>query len=461
MLVDGVRQNVSLAKAYSFKITASGNFFADQAGTPARGLDMETTSPRTNKKYSRVPSITQPIQERLGVAALTRQAFDGADLSQVATSLLISASKNPEDAAALMDLSVIEQLKGNLHGGLDYQATALEKSQMFQIPPAGKADLTLLVLAAPIHMGGNTPVEFLLHGSSVRIITCYVTPHTELPDPLPEHDLVFVAAPGDSGDTLQFLQKIDRQISGFDCPIINYPQRIENLERDRLGHLLADVPGLLTTITTRATRSELLSIAAGGKIKTTDPKIEGFPQVIRPVGSHAGQFLSRISNSEALEAYLKDCTKSEFFCTPYIDYRSDDGQFRKYRIVFVDGEPFPCHMAIADQWAVWYMNAEMSGNPTKRKEEERFMTCFDEGFGARHRECLTEITKRIDLEYFGIDCAEDQNGNLIVFEADNALIVHDMDCEILYPYKKPQMQKIFDAFEASLFSRSFAGVKGN
>jgi hypothetical protein len=44
----------------------------------------------------------------------------------------------------------------------------------------------------------------------------------------------------------------------------------------------------------------------------------------------------------------------------------------------------------------------------------------------------------------------------VVFEADNALIVHDMDPHEVFPYKKPQMQKVFSAFAGMISSRSEA-----
>ena len=56
----------------------------------------------------------------------------------------------------------------------------------------------------------------------------------------------------------------------------------------------------------------------------------------------------------------------------------------------------------------------------------------------------------MQLPYLGIDCAEMPNGELLIFEADNAMIVHAMDPEEMFPYKKAAMQKVFDAFRAML-----------
>ena len=60
---------------------------------------------------------------------------------------------------------------------------------------------------------------------------------------------------------------------------------------------------------------------------------------------------------------------------------------------------------------------------------------------------------RIGLPYLGIDCAETRDGRLLIFEVDNAMVVHAMDDPGRYPYKRPVMDKVFGAFEAMLRSR--------
>ena len=82
------------------------------------------------------------------------------------------------------------------------------------------------------------------------------------------------------------------------------------------------------------------------------------------------------------------------------------------------------------------------------------MQMFDQGFAKRHRAALTGLAGRIGLDYFTVDCAETSDGSLLIFEADNTAIVHDMDSPEIFPYKVPQMRKVFDAFAAMLFRRS-------
>jgi hypothetical protein len=152
--------------------------------------------------------------------------------------------------------------------------------------------------------------------------------------------------------------------------------------------------------------------------------------------------------------YLGERPEQEFFVSRFVDYSGEDGLFRKYRIVIVDGRPYACHMAIADRWDIWYLNAGMAFNEGKRREEEDFMRTFDQAFGVRHKQALAAMIERIGLDYFTIDCAENQHGELLIFEADNTAVVHNMDSPQLFPYKAPQMRAIFEAFAAMLHRRA-------
>jgi len=96
----------------------------------------------------------------------------------------------------------------------------------------------------------------------------------------------------------------------------------------------------------------------------------------------------------------------------------------------------------------------MRGSAEKRAEEARFMADFDADFARRHRPALAAIAERVGLDYFGVDCAETADGRLLLFEADIAMIVHAMDSAETFPYKRPQMRKVFDAFRAMLRRRS-------
>lgn len=376
---------------------------------------------------------------RIGVAQLTRLAFRGQDLYPLWTDMMERVTDDASGAGIGMDLSVIAQLRGDKPNGLAIQREALNLHQVFstQEKPHPSA-LRVLAFATASDIGGNTPIEFLIDGHNIALATLYLSPEVPLPAKIPAHDVAIVVSTG-SEDGAYALSLIEKLNGIWPTPILNLPSHIKNLERDHLYRLLNDIPGLYIPPTLRRDRDTL---------KTAHDL--DFPQIIRPLSSHAGFGLEKLDNTEDLNVYLDKRPEDEFFVSPFIDYSDDTKLFRKYRVAIIDGEPFPIHMAIADQWKVWYLNADMALNLHHRIEEARFMQSFDETFGHRHQRALTEMAKRLKLEYVLIDCAQTPDGRLLIFEADHCAIVHDMDPVNIYPYKPAAMRKVSEAFCAML-----------
>ena len=391
--------------------------------------------------------------ERQGMATFTRLAFAGSNLGPLRQKLAAEISDNAQGAGIGMDLSAVCQLMGNKKTGLALQAASLAHQRLYRSPcSADVPGLRVLALAAEMDIGGNTPIEFLLAGSDVELITLFVPPSGLLPSPLPQHDIAIVIAPAD-GNSRGTLAAIDRLAARWPRPMLNLPQNIGNLDRDRLWQLLRSAPGVEIPSTVPVSREELLGVTIGEyRLFEILPDAD-FPIVVRPLDSHAGAGLAKLDDPAAITGYLAGRTEERFFISRFVDYSSNDGLFRKYRLVLVDGRAYAVHMAISEQWKLWYLNADMALNSGYRAEESGFMASFDEGFARRHHIALGELARAIGLDYCTIDCAESKDGRLLVFEADNTAIVHDMDPPSIYPYKPAQMATIFNAFVEMLYRR--------
>jgi hypothetical protein len=398
-----------------------------------------------------------PCADRIGFARLTTMAFNGTDLRPLRDELISKVVGGTADAGEGLDLSLIAQLLGDKPTGLAIQSEVLAFHQLFRSPCAAeKPKLRLLALAASIDMGGNTPIEFLLEDAAIELLTLYVVAGVPLPVPLPDHDIAIVIA-SDSEECRDALRIIDQAAACWPRPMLNPPRRVANLDRDKLHNLLRGIKGLDIPATESVTRAQL-SDASRSDLPIEDVAAElRFPLIVRPRGSHAGVGLAKIDGPDAIDRYLAERPEQEFFVSRFVDYANDDGLFRKYRVVVIDGRPYACHMAIADRWDIWYLNANMAFSASKRLEEEGFMRDFDTGFAARHQAALAAMAERVGLDYFTVDCAENKRGQLLIFEADNTAVVHNMDSPELFPYKPPQMRKIFDAFAAMLYRRSRLG----
>lgn len=386
----------------------------------------------------------------IGFAHLMRLALAGVDLKPLGAHLVERATNDPDDANGLMDLSLVLQLTGNREIALATQAQALQMQQLYRHPATTpEAGLKLLAIMGPGDLMANTPIECLLEQSDVALDMLYIGPDLPVPTELPEHDVVFIAL-GESDENQPLLAMLQTLAQAWTRPVLNRPERIAQLTRDGACTLLQSAPGMVMPVSLRIDRATLEQIGQHSLPISTLLPDGSFPIIVRPVGSHAGQSLDKLDNPDAIADYLQAVPEQEFYIARFVDYRSADGLFRKYRIILIEGHPYICHMAISQHWMVHYLNAGMADSVEKREEEARFMAGFDTGFAPRHAPAFEAITQHIPLDYVGIDCAETMDGKLLIFEIDSDMIVHAMDPIDLYPYKQPQMQKIFTAFRAML-----------
>ncbi|MBV7534639.1 RimK family alpha-L-glutamate ligase [Duganella sp. sic0402] len=399
-------------------------------------------------------TIGQHNAPLIGVAPLMRRAFAGEDLSPVGQTLLERAQAYPNDAHAYMDFSTVLQLTGNRDDALAVQAEAIMLQPRYTIAARRDPGLTLLVLMGPGDLMANTPVEFLVENSDVTLELLYLRADEDFPEEVPEHDVMLVAV-AESEASQVLLKRLMEYTSGWPRPVINRPEQIRMLSRDGACAALRGAPGVEMPVSIRTGLGALNAIASGALPVETLLPDGGFPMIVRPLGSHAGTNLQKIDTPAALGKYLKEVEGPQFYVSRFVDYRSDDGMFRKYRVALIEGQPFICHYAISKHWMIHYLNAGMTESAQKRDEEAAAMASFDQGFAQRHKAALHAINQRMGLPYLGIDCAEMPNGELLIFEVDNAMIVHAMDPEEMFPYKIPAMQKVFKAFR-DLLERSRA-----
>ena len=317
--------------------------------------------------------VTAPNHaDRIGFAQLTRRAFEGGDLHPLRERLLARIEEGTAEAGEGLDLSLIAQLLGEKEAGLVIQTEVLSFHQLFRTPcAAAKPRLRVLALAADIDMGGNTPIDFLLEDSDIELLTLYVVKGIGLPENLPEHDVAIVIA-SDSEECREALALIEKAAPRWPRPLLNRPDLIGNLDRDKLYRLLAGVPGLDIPVTTPATRAQLSELSQG---KIVCEEIAGelrFPMIARPRGTHAGVGSREARRCGGARGLSRRAAGAGLFVARFVDYASPDGLYRKYRLAMVDGKPYACHMAIADRWDIWYLNAFMAFSEEKRAEEAVF-----------------------------------------------------------------------------------------
>jgi hypothetical protein len=299
------------------------------------------------------------------------------------------------------------------------------------------------VLCAPGDWQANIPIDFIVDRAATTVHKLYLTGDDPLP-PLPHYDAVLNAI-AESRAAVPYLEAARRFVHGQTKPSLNAAERVGAIARERLPQTLGSVDATVPPV------SEVSREA----LERSEVPVP-YPLILRPVGSHAGHDLSRIADVEELRAYLKGTPAKAFFASPFVDYASADGYFRKYRFVYVDGEPFPVHEAISPNWMIHYYNAPMAEHAWMRDEEAGFLRDPWTRFSGPLEAAVRQVAAAVGLEYFGIDCAIGRDGRLLVFEADAAMLVHTSDPVDLYPYKHEFVPRIYRAFEAMVDRRKAA-----
>jgi hypothetical protein len=390
-----------------------------------------------------------------GTADLTDFAYQGNGYEALMARIDRSPASNPPtagEAAQMYDAAIAAQLAFRQSEGLNLQDAALVASQIYRVDGAPGNSLRLLALVGPGDLMTNTPLDFLTNHLNVRLDMLYVLPDRPLPPVIPDHDVAFFALGEADPDALA---RHRRLFAVWPRPALNDPGFLPALERETLSRSLALVPGVCSPTAAAVSRTALdAHLDTGRPIEGFDSPYGPYPCLIRPRTSHAGAALSRVDSPVELANYLRFSFERHFFVTAFEDYRGPDGLYRKSRVAFIDRQPFLCHLAISSNWMVHYLNAGMTESAEKRAGEARAMAAFDDGFAHRHAAAFEALHERLGFDYYSIDCAETRDGRLLVFEADAAAIIHLMDPPDLFPYKGPQMHKVFAAFEAMLRHRA-------
>ncbi len=391
-------------------------------------------------------SQTHPINGLIhGLAALTRPIFQSQNYDKTVDALYARVESNPNNAAALLDLGILHQLLGLQEQGLAIQQDALKLQQHFVVSTTEHTNLKLLALMQPGTFQENTPVEFLIENTQIQLEILYILPDQPLPETIPEHDVMLVGI-GYTEASKALLERMIPWVAAWQKPVINRPEAILKTSREALKNYTDGASNVFVAGITRLNRTDVAAI--GAETAKLDAHLLGaeFPILIRPLDSHAGRGLEKIESATALLPYLQNVSDKCFFLTEFVDYRKSDGLFYKYRIVLIGGKPYIAHLAMNDHWMIHYLNAGMKEDAQKRALEAAGMASFHSDFAMRHAKAFEQITERLGLDYLIMDCGETPDGRLFVFEADTIMIVHDMDDEQIYPYKKPIMKHLFDAF---------------
>jgi tetratricopeptide (TPR) repeat protein len=356
---------------------------------------------------------------------------------------------NPRDAESLYWIGGIKQRAGEIEPAKTAYAEAARIQPLIRRPAAKlRADFRVLALYGPF--AGNTPTEYLFKDVAYDTDTLSLFASNQYDVEALKLDVqVVVNLISDADQADGLLPLAADLVDRIGKPIVNHPRKIANTTRDAVAELLAGIPGCTIPKVWRQTAGSELSISI---VRAAIPSLS---VLARPVGTHGGDDFEKIEDPVELAAFLAR-HEGDHYLIEYVDYRSADGHFRKYRFIFVGGQILPYHLAIGNDWKVHHVSTDMVNQAWMQAEEEAFLKDPVRVFNSGHYQALREIRQRIGLEYFGIDCGLDPAGNLVVFEVNASMLVHERNED--FPYKAPFVLRIREAFDAMLQKFARAGA---
>lgn len=385
------------------------------------------------------------IFRRLGVAhAYARRESVALDYFERALAF------DPDDPLLLHAVANFQQALGRARdAGMTYRR-ALEVNPFVTIPAAALPPaFRVLFVFAP--GAGNTPFEFLIDGAPFESHILSALNDVEYDvDRLRQHADVVVNLISSAELGSEILGAVQTLAERVGRPMLNPPQRIRKTDRASVSTRLAGTPGCLVPPTRRYTRAELLQALDEDGVASLP-----YPLVVRPCGTHGGEDFEKMDNRAEFAAFLGDLDLPDYYVTPFVDYRSADGHFRKYRFIFVGDEILPYHLAIDTRWKVHHVTTPMAGSNWMQDEERAFLEAPSCIFSGAQQAALRAIKDAIGLDYFGIDCSLMPDGAVVVFEVNASMLVHNNDKR--FPYKTEAVERIKQAFHSLLERAARAG----
>jgi tetratricopeptide (TPR) repeat protein len=305
-----------------------------------------------------------------------------------------------------------------------------------EIPGAEPAVLVLGAVGA-----GHVPTRYLLDAEAFPTLTVSLLSPDQPDAPLGSIDIDILAA---ADVVFSTLADVDHDGGQFDAaaalcaylgkPVINPPRAIGRTARDHASVLFDGITGMETPAVRRLAPADLAALPITA------------PVLVRPAGDHGGENLTLLGDVADRDAYLARDPAERLLVSPFHDFRSPDGYWRKYRLIFVDRQVFPYHLAIGEDWLVHYWRADMQRSAWKMAEEQRFLEDWRAVFGPLAAQAVEEAAGRLDLDYGGMDCALLPDGRALLFEANACILVHLDESPVVFPYKHRHVPPIREAF---------------
>jgi tetratricopeptide (TPR) repeat protein len=341
-------------------------------------------------------------QSALGGVLLELDDLDGAR-DAFSASLQI----NPLQRKAWAGLGVILERSGDLTGADRAWREAFRDGGPAISTYRGKGEpIRILLLRSAVD--GNIPLKAVLDDRIFQWITLFVESFDESMV-LPPHAVVFNAV-GNADLRMRALDKAEAVLRATRAPVINHPSAVRNTGRVQIADRLREIPGVVAPRMRVLAREDF-----SGDLGL------GWPLLVRSLGFHTGEHFVRVDDSGHVEDAIAGLPGDPLLAIEYLNTSGDNGVFRKYRVLTIDGRLYPLHLAASQDWKVHYFSADRSAQ--FRAQEQAFLENPASAIGADAAAALDRAAAALAFDYGGIDFALDRENRVVIFEANPTMAI--------------------------------------
>jgi tetratricopeptide (TPR) repeat protein len=355
---------------------------------------------------------------------------------------------DPEHAHAHQGLGAALADLGDRAAAADHFCKGFRGHAVSTLPYRGdKAPIRLLQLVSS--GGGNIPTALFL--DDTRFLTTVAVADFLEPDTLlPPYQLIFNTI-GDADLCRPALEAACRIAAQATAPVINDPAAVMKTGRIDNAARLGRLEGVRTARTLAIPRED---IACADGARALQSRGFVFPLLLRSPGYHTGRNFVRVERADELAAAAASLPGAELLAIEYLDATGRDGKPRKYRVMMIDGQLHPLHLAISKDWKVHYFTADMADKPDHRAEEAAFLEDMPDVLGGKAMAALERVRDALGLDYAGIDFGLGAGGELLLFEANATMVIAKPGREAHWAYRHAAIDSVLAAALAMLERRS-------
>jgi aromatic-L-amino-acid decarboxylase len=409
------------------------------------GTLLHATGYRTAARTAYAEAVARHPDDPMGHVNLGNVLYESGEFPAAREHFETALRFDPGHVEAHQGLGHVLAELGDEVGAEWHRRKGFEDRPVLALPYRGEGPpVSLLLLVSSV--GGNIPTRYLLDDRVFQ--TFVVTPEFYDPKvPLPKHQVVFNAI-GDADLAGRDLAAAQSIVALSGAPVINLPSAV--LATGRADHArLSLLPGVVLPLTATLPRELLLSPEAAGRLARHGFR---FPLLVRTPGFHTGRHFLRVESPEALAGAVAELPGKELTVIEFLDARGADGKGRKYRVMMIDGELYPLHVAISSHWKIHYFTADMVDQADNRAEDAEFLENMPGVLGPRAMQALAQIQVTLGLDYAGIDFGLSATGDLLLFEANATMVVNPPEPDQRWAYRRPAVERIFAAVRRMLTS---------